>query len=515
MNEIDDELTQLLDEAVARLSTYRYTFTGEEALGLVWERGYEISPQSDPRERFVLAYEADGKHPRQWRLSTQALANNRLLDAFRSGAWDGQGLEAELARLDTEDQVHYVFCQCDPRFITLPSGTLEPADLERNIVLHAETRAALDALGPRLLEQWRAEHAEPLTVRQVTERLGELGWLEASARNGWQLVRAWLLGWSEVTRVGQDYWIPSDQIPKESQRTRLQVLPASSASSLEEAPDAEIVTGRRSDSPEQEVLPIVGKTSVIPGKAVLTQTESWKFPLRTIHLLEGFVPIPPNVRSAYPPRAVGEGDREVLRGRWYDNDEPLWLWLDRVQDRLYGPDLARKLEWLEAGDVLHGMWTPDVVVLRITGHDDEVQREESRLVDPEALKALRGGIGETYRRSIQAILSEKTEGLTFAQVVRALRERQGHDVHRGTVRMLLYAGGFAHWNGHWFASPQNEVGARRLRAALIETMVPVQEIEGSGEESAEGERRRKRVRAIWERLGELVEMIRECMDESN
>ncbi len=172
MNEIDNELTQLLDEAVARLSTYRYTFTDKEALGSVWLHDYDISPQSDPRERFVLAYEADGKHPRQWRLNTQTLANNRLLDALRSGAWDGQELEAEFARLDTEDQVHYVFCPSDPRFLTLPDGTLEPADLERNVALHPATHAALDALGPRLLEQWCAEHAEPLTVHQVTGRLG-------------------------------------------------------------------------------------------------------------------------------------------------------------------------------------------------------------------------------------------------------------------------------------------------------------------------------------------------------
>jgi hypothetical protein len=302
-----------------------------------------------------------------------------------------------LARLDAKDQVHYVFCQCDPRFTTIPGGTLEPADLERNVVLNPETRGALEALGPRLLEQWRAE---PLTVRQVTERLGEPGWPEASARNGWLLVRAWLLGWSEVTRVGQDYWIPTDQIPKESQRTRLQVLPVSSILTSIEASDTENVPSSLSDSPEQESLPIIGKTSAIPGKAVITQTESWKFPLRTIHLLEGFVPVPPNVRSAYPARGVGEGDREVLRGLWYNDGEPLWLWLDRVQDRLYGPDLAHKLEWLEAGDVLHGTWTSEVVVLRITGHDDEVQREESHLVDPQALKALRGGIGETYRQSI-------------------------------------------------------------------------------------------------------------------
>ncbi len=182
-------------------------------------------------------------------------------------------------------------------------------------------------------------------------------------------------------------------------------------------------------------------------------------------------------------------------------------------DRLYGPDLAQKLEWREAGDVLHSMWTPEVVVLRIAGHDVEVQREESRLVDPQTLKALRGGIGETYRQSIQAILSEKTEGLSFAQVVWALSERQGHDVHRGTVRTLLYAGGFVQRNDRWFAAPQNEGGARKLRAALVETLEPVERGEEVGEESTEGERERKRVRAIRERLGEVVNILRENLLE--
>lgn len=513
MNEIDDELAHLLDESVTRLLTSRYTFTDEEALRPVWDSGYDISPQSDPQGRFVLAYEADGKHPRQWRLSTQALANNRLLDALRSGAWDGHDLDTELVRLDTEDQVYYVFCPSDPRFMTLPDGTLEPADLERNVVLNPETRAELDALGPRLLKQWSAEHDGPLTVRQVTGRLGELGWSEASARNGWLLVRAWLLGWSEVTRVGQDYWMPNDQIPKEPQRTRLQVLPVSSTSNPIEESVAVIDTGSPSGSPEQKTPTNVGKSPEIRSKA-LSHPESWAYPLHTVHLLEGFVPVPPKVRSAYPPRAVGEGDREMLRGLWYDDDEPLWLWLDRVQDRLYGPDLANKLAWLEAGDVLHGQWTPDVIVLRITGHDDEVQREESRLVDPQALKALRGGIGETYRQSIQAILTEKTEGLTFAQIVRALRGRQGHDVHRGTIRTLLYAGGFVQRGGRWFAAPDSDIGARKLRAALVEIMVP-EEVEEAGQEITEDERRLKRVRAIRGRLGELVNRLRESKQESN
>ena len=234
MSDLDDEVAQLLDEAVARLSTTRRTFTNEEALLPIWERGYDFSPQSDPRGRFVLAAETDGQHPRQWRLATQALANNRLLDALRAGAWNGQDFDAELARLDAEDQVHYTFCPNDVRFTFLPDGTLEAAEREYNVTVPAATRAALDALGPQLLEQWHARGDEPLTVRQVTELLATLGWAGASERNGWQLVRAWLLSWPEVARVGQDYWVPVVAVPRAPRRTRLQVLPVGGGASTGE-----------------------------------------------------------------------------------------------------------------------------------------------------------------------------------------------------------------------------------------------------------------------------------------
>jgi hypothetical protein len=55
----------------------------------------------------------------------------------------------------------------------------------------------------------------------------------------------------------------------------------------------------------------------------------------------------------------------------------------------------------------------------------------------------------------------------------------GPDVHRGTVRTLLYAGGFVQRDGRWFAAPQSEIGARKLRAALVETLVAV---EGGGDD---------------------------------
>jgi hypothetical protein len=263
--------------------------------------------------------------------------------------------------------------------------------------------------------------------------------------------------------------------------------------------------GDAASSTERGSSPTIGKSQVIHSKEVVAHAVSWTYPLRTIHLLEGFMPVPSTARSAYPPRVVGEGDRAVLRGLWYDSAEPLWLWLDRSQDRLYGPDLAHQLEWREAGDLLRAEWRPDVVVLRIIGHNDEVQREETRLVDPQALKTLRGGLGESYRQSLQAILLEKAEGPTFLQVVGALRERQGHDLHRGTVRALLYAGGFVQRKGHWFAAPQEQHAARTLRAALAETLVP-QEEAGPTDRS---EQLRKRVKASRGRLGEVVGRLRE------
>jgi hypothetical protein len=268
-------------------------------------------------------------------------------------------------------------------------------------------------------------------------------------------------------------------------------------------------------SPERETAPTIDNSPIPQGRAVMANQVSWTYPLRTVHLFEGFLPVPATARSAYPPRGIGEGDREVLRGLWYDDDERLWLWLDRTQDRLYGPDLARKLEWLEAGDLLRVVWTPDVVVLRMAGHDDEVQREETRLVDPQALKALRGGLGESYRQSLQAILSEKADGLTFVQVVQTLRERQGHDVPRSTVRAILYAGGFLHRNGRWFAAPQSEQGARKLRAALTETLVSTEEPEQTPTSETElvtdAVRHLRKLHAIRVRLAELMLALRESL----
>src|SRR5205823_1287239 len=120
---------------------------------------------------------------------------NRLFEALETGAWDGRDLDSELAHRDGLDRVHYVFCPVDPRFTVRSDGSLDLADREPITPLSPAQREELDALGPALIERWRAEGPRPWTVRQVAEALGALGWSSAAQRGGWLLARTWLRDW--------------------------------------------------------------------------------------------------------------------------------------------------------------------------------------------------------------------------------------------------------------------------------------------------------------------------------
>lgn len=505
MNDLFDEVSLLIDVEVKRLQPWRYTFTEREALDAVWKAGYDISIQSDTR--FVLAQEGNSKHPRHWRLDSHTLANNRLLNDLVSGSWDGQDLEGKLAALDAQDQRHYVYCPTDPRLEQNKRGILEPAELERNVTLPRATREELEVLGPLLLAHWQESGANPWTVRAITEALKELGWRDAEKHNAWLSVRSWLLGWSQVKRVGQDYWVPTDQLPQETQRTRLQVLPV-------RTPEPEDTTTKEGTS-AKDAVPTTRRIAaanidesrvVLSGEATAPHA-TWSERLRTINLLEGFLHVPASARGIYPAPAPGEGDTVVLVGMWFEDGTRCWFWLDRAKHRLYGLDLAEKLTWLEAGDILHIEWTPDIIVIRITGHDNEVRSEEARLVDLEELSTLRGGVGESYRSSLQNILLNAPEGLTFAEIVQAVRDRQDHAAHRGTIRALLYSGGFIRKDQRWFAAPDNEWSARQLRAAMVETLV--QRDEGTSERPAsQADFMRIRIKAIHARLSEIIRELR-------
>lgn len=507
MSEAVDEVARLLEEVVRHWTPARRTFTETEAMQPVWDAYYEIMIQSDPR--FVLVHEGDGTHPPHWRLVSHTVANTRLLHELLAGTWDGRDLEGKVAELDAQDQQHYVFYPLDARFTRTRQGILEPAEQERNVKLRRGMKATLDALGPKLLAHWQEAGAEPWTVRRITEGLRQLAWADAELPNAWLYVRTWLLTWPQVRRVGQDYWIPAEQVPSVGGRTRLHVHPLRVA---------DPVPGLGDVAPVPRKPPTVSSIPTTPAEAdesqvvlrgeVVTERARWTVRLRTINLLEGFLSVPSAVRGIYPPPVPGEGPQTALRGMWHEDGSQIWLWLDRTHHRLYGHDLAGRLTWLDAGTVLRIEWAPDVIVFQRIGQDEAVRNEEERLVDLEALAALRGGLGENYRRSLQAILAAAPDGLTFAEVVIALRERQQHEVHRGTIHALLSSGGFVRKDRRWFAAPDPEAGARRLRAAFVETLLPAQQETPALPLSA-ADAVRTRVNAIHTRLAEIVARLRE------
>ena len=508
MSNVADETSLMLGEVVRRWSSSRRTFTEREALQPLWDAGYEVPIHADTR--FVLVHEGDGKRPSHWRLAHQMVANTRLLNELVAGTWDGQRLDEKLAELDAEDQRHYVFYPLDARLILTKQGILEPAEHERNVKLSRAMKASLDALAPQLFACWHEAGAEPWTLRTITDVLGQLAWLHAEMQNAWLSVRAWLLGEPHVTRVGVHYWVLIAQVPRDVRRTRLHVLPLH----IPESEDTTTPIGTSAPTRHLTLVASGDESEVILRGELTTSQAHWKTTLRTINLLEGFVHVPTVVRSAYPLSVPGEEQKTVLRGMWYEDGSRFWLWMDRNKNYLYGPALADHLMWLEAGTILRVDWTPDSIVFQTLGLDEDVRAEEARLIDVEALAAMRGGQGENYRRSLQAILVAAPEGLSFAEIIIALRERQQHEVHRGTIHALLYSGGFLHKEGRWFAALDKNIGASRLRAALVETLLPAQQ-EQLADPLSSAEYARIRVNVIHSRLSEVVEMLRKTRKSDN
>ncbi len=505
MSELSHQEQAFLDEAYERLKTTRRTFTEREALNAARLEGYDLKLSFD--ERFARAEPRQGSIPPHWRLATQILANTRLLNELKACTWDGTRLDDKLLALEKEDQLHYTFYPHDPRMFLNRQGAWE-ATGERQITLPLGLKEALDGFKDRLHARW-LELNTPLTVGQVLTQLEELGWRAEGLTSVHRCIRAWLLTTEQFRRVGEDYWIPRELLPPAVKRTRLQIMPirasaAEAAQAIHEGKDAsELIHEEQEKHQRRERL-------IFKGSATSTQV-TWTAILRSIHLNEGFIPIPKAMRGVYPPLMPGEEHISVLKGLWYDDATAMWLWLDRLHHRLYGPDLLDKIGFFSAGIKLKIEWKADGIILYEAGHDQEVQQEETRLVDLEELKQLRGNIGEGYRQAIQALLLATPEGLTFKEILIAIRERQRHEVRRSTVRSILASGGFIQREQRWYAAPDTTSAAKKLKAALLETLIEPTEQEGQQPVLSHQEYLRTRVAAIHKRLQEITHVLRENM----
>lgn len=497
------EERRLLDLTISRLAARRTTFTEEEALSELWDAEYEVSPQMDTR--FVLAMEAQGKRPRHWRLDTHTLANNILLDALQAGEWDGRDVNGFLERLDQELDGHFVYCPVDPR-IRQRNGRLF-AEKEKVVELTAATRAALNELLPRLLTFLETDGSAPRTSQELALSLRQLGW-NGPEREDFLVVRTWLEERSDFVRVGQNYWLPSTAIPAPPEKVKVAVAPLNNPSEAESArsvdathasgprpyetsvgggpafrvrdhdsgaqysSDGALLQRERADLPLQETQ--------APAETDVAQR--WVHTLRTANLTHGFIPVPAGQRGAYPPRTSGNERHTALIGIWHDDGASLWLWLDRDRHRLYGPALLEQLSWLDAGQRVAVTWLPGAIDIRLLDVNEQVRSEESRLADRDTLAQIRASVGESYRSSLQAILAAYTEGLTFTEILVAIRTRQRHEVHRGTVRAVLRAGGFEFREGRWHTASDVPTASRRFRAELLDAqaMAASEPVQGVG-----------------------------------
>ncbi|HEY0753737.1 MAG TPA: hypothetical protein VGD98_07235 [Ktedonobacteraceae bacterium] len=503
MTELLPEEQHFLDEAVERLKQTRQTFTERTALEAARAAGYDLQLSYDAR--FVKASARNGQIDPHYRLREQTLANRRIFNDLMAESWDGHDLTNKLAALDEEEGGQHVLYPYD-KDLLYRQGRWEPTR-EQNLKLTEDQKAELDTCRTALMQSWASEDYTPWTLQHILAALKQADWAGATESNAVRVARAWLLANKQILRVGQDLWLPAEKLPDPVKRTRLQMLPirAMRSEDMQELDEVFASAPSSSGAASKGYKPFAAQSAdpVVVGGELASMSAQWTTTLRTINILESFLSIPAKARAVYPPVAPVEHTDVLLDALWYEDGEHFWLWLDRQQHRLYGSGLLNKIAWeRDPGDVLHVMWAPDVITISISGHNEQVQQEEARLVDRETLKELRGSLGEAYRDSMQRLLSMNPAGMTRQEIMLALRERLGHTVHHGTVLALLSRGGFVKREQRWFAAPDNAAARRSLRTTLIATMVPHREDLAEAVPSL-SEQIHRQTQAIIRRLDEI------------
>jgi hypothetical protein len=209
--------------------------------------------------------------------------------------------------------------------------------------------------------------------------------------------------------------------------------------------------------------------------------KSWHVVLRTVHLNEGYIPVPPKVHMLYP-HARRLANPNVLSGLWVADRSSLTLWLDRTRHELFGSDLQDQFSFLEAGALLQVTWQAAGLIFQVLEADTQVAEEESRLVDLTSLAHLRSTLLESYRASLRALFAESWQALSFQELYQALCQRQQHTPNSATIRTILssspefeYLKSARKWSLNVLTT--SEVGARALRRSVL---VAQEEPEGEG-----------------------------------
>lgn len=408
----------LLDAVVKEWSTSRYTFTEEEALRNIWAIGEDIRLREDTR-----FWEIEGTD--HFQLAEHKLANELLVDRLWQGVWDGTDLDRELEKLDsTLPGSFHVFCKADPRFVETKSELrLAPSPL---VVFEEAIQTELNRIAGELLK-YHLEHNSPLHTLQLIETVLRINSEVPIAEDQVDQMVSWLYTRSEWSEIGRGLWFPTELIPPVEKPPRIRVLSVEGSGQHTTVSEL-FIEEETESSTKTATVPIVER---LPDSTV-----SWTHVLRTVHLLGNYVPVPLGARFRYP-RLVGRSGPLAISTLFHDLGQEGFLWLDRDHNRFFGEFLAEMVQWEEAGRKLLIDWKPEGVVIRLGEVDCEVQEKESRQLDPEALRELRLGRGESYRQSLMAILKETESGLSFRDLYERLALRQDRKASRGSIRAVL------------------------------------------------------------------------------
>jgi hypothetical protein len=508
--EDSSELTELdgwVQECIK--SRKRFTFSEREVLQSLWDKGEDIRLRED--SRFCEVMLPSQAQEVQWRLKRQIITNQHLYELLEDEEWDGKDLYQYLEHFDqsiSEDAFHIFFLH-DHRFIISYDDQgfyhISLRADRKKIILTPEQKNSADQLASQLLALFPDNTRTPWSTHVLLEHLKQL----SATADMWEevlpvAIENWLLQREEWVRVGRDSWFPQALIPSLGKSHQYAVLPVLSP-----------VEGRSFSFPSisyespiaQEISQSVDETSRQQDQLIVS-TVKWKMTLRTLHINEGYIPIPTKARIFYP-RAKKLSSLVAVAGVWFADASEMTIWLDTEKHQLYGPDIQDQLAFLVAGTMLEMLWTSSGMSFNTIGVDATVAEEEARLVDLTALAHSRSALLESYRDSLRAIMASSNTGWSFSELYNELCSRQQHKPNRSTIRTVLSSSPeftFVRAENKWIVNPDisPEDGTKIVRRAkaiahynIVESDIKQQECLSLAEMIAKSRERLGYLRSLY------------------
>jgi hypothetical protein len=428
--------------------------------------------------RFVQITLPNLASPEQWQLVTHILANQRIYESLLDDEWDGENLFHYLQQLDQREErnVFHVFCGTDQRFALSPNGEgdyhLRLSQPAEKVSMSAEQRQALANIANALLEAFPQERRSPWTPFEMLEQIKRLSAFDTSSLETLLPtdLTHWLRRQDAWLQVSRDLWFPRHLIPLPAQNRRYAVLSVQAEKNGRLNPllmPMDIGAQSMQEARELEIL--TEESSVVSQQT--PEKKSWQITLLTLHLNEGYIPIPPQMRGFYP-RDKNKETVYPLPGIWFSDASEMIVWLDLEHHRLYGPDIIDQFAFLEAGTILGIFWSNAGLTFRIIGQDPDVFEEETRLIDLTELAQVRSTQLESYRSSLRFLLTTAPQGKAFSELYLELCQRQQHKPSRSTIRAILSSSpefSFDRTEKKWktLVSVSEEAGAKALRKVVV------------------------------------------------